>query len=132
MGGQRVSFGLSYTYTKGKTTPRGGLVVIRHYDYGGSCRVKSNSLNGAAVIGTTAKASGQGNYTCVNASGQTTVSQGSLSLYVYLEDNATPGAGFDKFWIAAYGELSMGGDLTTPAAATLTGGNIQVPQPGSK
>jgi uncharacterized repeat protein (TIGR01451 family) len=128
LGGDRVSFGLSFTYTKGKTTPRGGLVVIRHHADGGDCRIKSNSLDAPAVIGTTASYTGKGTYTCEDAAGLETASQGNLSLLGYVEDNATPGAGFDKFWIqAAYGEVSM----PSPAkdnAALLTGGNIQVPQ----
>ena len=84
--------------------------------------------------GTTASYTGKGNYTCVDAYGATTASAGNLSLLGYVEDNATPGAGFDKFWLqnqAAYGELSM--PSTAKAnAALLTGGNIQVTQPGSK
>ena len=132
--GDRVSFGLSFTYTKGKTTPRGGLVVIRHHADGGTCRVKSNSLDAPAVTGTAASYTGKGNYTCVDAYGSTTASAGNLSLLGYVEDNATPGAGLDKFWLqnqAAYGELSM--PSTAKAnAVLLTGGNIQVPQQGSK
>jgi hypothetical protein len=129
--GQRVSFGLSFTYQKGKTTPRGGLVIVRHHSDGGRCRVKSNSMDAPAVSGTTASFSGKGNYSCVDGTGATTASAGNLSLTGYVEDNGTSGIAQDKFWIRAYGELLMA--LQAPAnAVLLTGGNIQVPQPSGK
>jgi len=130
-GGDRVSFGLSFTYTKGKTTGRGGIVLVRHHAEGGSCRVKSNSMDAPAVNGTTASLTGKGNYTCVDSDGATTASQGNLNILGYVEDNGTSGAGQDKIWIRAYSELFM---ALPPAAnaVLLTGGNIQVPQPSSK
>ena len=130
LGGDRVSFGISFTMTKGKTTPRGGLVIIRHHSDGSRCRLKSNQLDAPAVNGTTAAYTGRGNYTCVNALGVTTSSAGNQTILGYLEDNATPGANADEFWIRAYGELFM---QNTPSAAAntvlLTGGNIQVARP---
>jgi hypothetical protein len=129
LNGDRVSFGLSFTYGgKGKTSVRGGLVVVRHHADGRRCRVKSNSMDAPAVSGTTASLSGKGNYTCVDANGVTTASAGNQTVLGYVEDNGTSGGGQDKFWIRAYGELMM--TLQAPAnALLLTGGNIQVPQP---
>ena len=131
IGGERVSFGLSFTYTKGKTTGRGGIVVVRHHADGGRCRAKSNSMDAPAVNGTTASLTGKGNYSCVDSDGATTASQGNLSILGYVEDNGTSGAGQDKFWIRAYSELFMALSPTANAVL-LTGGNIQVPQPSSK
>lgn len=130
-GGDRVSFGLSFTYIKGKTTGRGGIVIVRHHPDGSSCRVKSNSMDAPAVNGTTASLTGKGNYTCVDSDGATTASQGNLSILGYVEDNGTSGAGQDKFWVRAYGELLMAMPPVS-SAVVLTGGNIQVPQPSSK
>src|SRR5262249_30736186 len=42
-GGDRLTFGFSYTLVKGRTTPRSGFVAIRHLPDGGVCRVKSNN-----------------------------------------------------------------------------------------
>jgi hypothetical protein len=134
LAGERVSFGFSYTLTKAKTTPRSGFVVVRHLAGGGVCRVKSNNqMNAPAVNGNTATLSGKGNYTCSDATGNTTASQGNISIAAYAEDNATSGIGADKFW------LSNGAGVPTnylkmdmPAGANaqlLTGGNVQVPQP---
>jgi hypothetical protein len=134
-GGDRVSFGFSYTLTKGKTAPRSGFVVIRHLAGGGVCRVKSNNqMNAPAVNGNTATLSGKGNYVCIDAAGATTASAGNISIAAYAEDNATSGIGYDKFWVtnAAGSMLQMPGPAGANAAV-LTGGNVQVPQPqGSK
>ncbi|MES3034863.1 MAG: Ig-like domain repeat protein [Gemmatimonadota bacterium] len=127
--GRRVSFGMGFTYTgKGKTGFRGGWVVVKHFDDGSICRVKSNTMNAPAVVGTTASLSGKSNYTCTNALGVITATAGNLSALGYVEDNGTPGAGQDKFWIRAYGALSMNTPAVTNARA-LSGGNIQVPKP---
>jgi hypothetical protein len=139
--GDRVSFGFSYTLTKGKSTPRSGFVVIRHMADGGVCRVKSNNqMNPAAVNGNTVVLTGKGNYSCVDANGQAIAGQsaGNISIAAYAEDNATPGAGADKFWVsngAAVTPNYLQMDETGGAAAnaiTLRGGNVQVPQPGKK
>jgi len=88
-------------------------------------------MDAPAVNGTTASFSGKGNYTCVDAKGATTASAGNQNVLGYVEDNGTSGAGQDKFWLRAYGELMMA--LQAPGnALLLTGGNIQVPQPGSR
>lgn len=121
--GDRVSFGFSFTMTKNKSTPRGGVVVVRHLAGGGVCRAKSNSMDAPAVVGNAVTLGGKGNYNCV-VNNVTTISQGNLNLIVVGEDWATSGAGADKFRVKAMDQLDM---ATTVALAT---GNIQVPQPG--
>lgn len=137
--GDRVSFGFSYTLTKGKTTPRSGFVVIRHMAGGGVCRIKSNNqMNLPAVNGNTVVLSGKGNYSCVDANGQAIAGQsaGNISIAAYAEDNATSGADADKFWVsngAAVTPNYLKMDGTGGAAVNaikLRGGNVQVPQPG--
>jgi hypothetical protein len=123
--GDRVSFGFSFTMTKGKTTPRGGLVVVRHLAGGGVCRAKSNSMDSPAVVNNIVTLGGKGNYSCV-VNDVTTVSQGNITLIAVGEDWATSGAGADKFRVKAMDKLNM---ATT---VVLAGGNIQVPQPGTK
>ena len=137
--GDRVSFGFSYTLTKGKSTPRSGFVVIRHMAGGGVCRVKSNNqMNAPAVNGNTVTLSGKGNYSCVDANGQSIAGQsaGNVNISAYAEDNATSGADADKFWVSNNAAVtpnylkmnSTGGAAVN--AIKLRGGNVQVPQPG--
>jgi len=123
--GDRVSFGFSFTMTKGKTTPRGGLVVVRHLAGGGVCRAKSNSMDAPAVVNNIVTLGGKGNYNCVE-NNVTTISQGNINLIAVGEDWATSGANADKFRVKAMDKL----DMTT--TVVLAGGNIQVPQPGTK
>jgi len=128
----RVSFGLSFIYTgKGKTTPRGNIVVVRHHADGSRCRAKSNGVGAPAISGTTASFSGKANYACLDALGNTLPGgQGNLNLLGYVEDNGEPGIGADKFWVRVFGELMMSKTPSAAAnAAVLTGGNVQVPQP---
>jgi hypothetical protein len=139
--GDRVSFGFSYTLTKGKSTPRSGFVVIRHMAAGGVCRIKSNNqLNAPAVNGNTVTLSGKGNYSCVDANGLVIVgqSQGNVTIGAYAEDNATSGADADKFWVTNSASvtpnyLKMDGSGGAAAnAIKLRGGNVQVPQPENR
>jgi len=132
--GDRVSFGLSVTYTgKGKTTARGNLVVVRHHADGSSCRAKSNAIDAPAINGNTASFSGKANYACVDALGNTLPGgAGNLTLTGWVQDNGEPGSSSattpDRFWVRVMGELMM----ATPGSTNskpLTGGNIQVPQP---
>ena len=139
--GDRVSFGFSYTLTKGKSTPRSGFVVIRHMAGGGVCRVKSNNqMNAPAVNGNTVTLTGKGNYSCVDANGLTLVGQsaGNVNIAAYAEDNATSGADADKFWVSNgagvttnYLKMNSTGGAAINAI-TLRGGNVQVPQPGRR
>ena len=121
--GDRVSFGFSFTMTKGKTAPRGGVVVVRHLSGGGVCRAKSNNMDSPAVVGHVVTLGGKGNYSCV-VNNVTTIGQGNINLIVVGEDWATSGAGADKFRVKAMDKLDMA------TAVVLAGGNIQVPQPG--
>jgi hypothetical protein len=125
LSGNRVSFGFSFTMTKGKTSVRGGLVAIMHLPGGGVCRVKSNSMNAPSVSGNVATLGGKGNYNCV-VGGITTISQGNINVIAVAEDWGTSGIGVDKFRVRAMDQLNM------TALELLTGGNVQVPQPGNK
>jgi uncharacterized repeat protein (TIGR01451 family) len=151
--GDRVNFGFSYTVTKGRTTPRGGLVVIRHLASGGVCRLKSNALDLPAVgtiPGTTygyVTLNGRGTYSCVDAFGVAipNAGQGNLDITAYAEDRATSGAGYDRFWVTSSAPALMGPAGSTQHMNTLkmagpgndparnkvvTGGNIQIPHAG--
>jgi uncharacterized repeat protein (TIGR01451 family) len=148
--GERVNFGFSYTITKGRTTPRGGMVALRHLAGGGVCRIKSNSLDLPAVgtiTGTSygyVSLAGKGNYSCVDAFGVPIPNSGAgnLTIQMYAEDRATSGANADKFWVTNSAPAVMGSGPTAhtnklkmaaPGASNaqlLTGGNVQVPQPG--
>jgi hypothetical protein len=108
--------------TKGKTSVRGSIVVVRHLPGGGVCRAKSNQMTAPSVVGNKATLGGKGNYSCV-IGGITTVSQGNLNIIAVAEDNATSGAGADKFRVQVTDQLNMA------ALVLLGGGNVQVPQP---
>ena len=132
----RVSFGLSFTFTgKGKTTPRGNLVVIRHLANGDVCRAKSNAIDAPAVVGKTASFTGKGNYGCVRPNGETYDGIGNQTILGWVEDNGegSNATGPDKFWInmSAPGSKLLLGTPASTNARPLTGGNIQVPQPSS-
>jgi hypothetical protein len=135
----RVNFGLVFNFTgKGKTTPRGNLLVMRHLANGDVCRIKSNAIDAPAVVGKTASYSGKGNYGCTRPNGTTYDGIGNMSILGWLEDNGEPGSSSslvpDRFWVNMTVPNSK---LVMPAPATtyaqpLTGGNIQVPQPSSR
>jgi hypothetical protein len=116
--------------------PRSGFVVVRHLADGGVCRLKSNNqMNAPAVNDNKVTLSGKGNYTCSDAFGNTTASQGNITISAYAEDNDTSGIDQDKFWVSNAAVVAPNPNnlqMTGPAgtyALTLTGGNVQVPQP---
>ena len=130
----RVNFGLVYTFTgKGKTTPRGNLLVMRHLENGDVCRAKSNGIGAPGVVGSDASFSGKGNYVCTTPEGSSYDGAGNISILGWVRDNGEPGASStetpDLFWIrvvAPESQLLM--PMGVPAnAAPLIGGNIQVP-----
>jgi hypothetical protein len=125
----RVSFGLVYRFTgKGKDTPRGNLLVIRHMENGDTCRAKSNGMGAPAVWENTAAFSGKGNFVCTRPDGTTYDSAGNVAITGWVED----GGGEDRFWVNIPGTVLA---MPKPAAANavlLTGGNIQVPQRSRK
>ena len=98
----------------------------------------NNQMNAPAVNGNTVTLSGKGNYSCVDGNGQTLASQGNVTIGAYAEDNATSGADADKFWVTNGASvtpnyLKMNGTGGAAAnAIKLRGGNVQVPQPGSR
>ena len=133
---ERVSFGLSFTFTgKGKTIPRGNLVVIRHLTNGDICRAKSNAIDAPAVVGKTASFSGKGNYACVRPTGETYDGVGNQTMLGWVEDNGEGSTAIaaDRFWInmnVPSSKLLIAAPASTNARS-LTGGNVQVPQPSS-
>jgi len=133
---ERVSFGLSFTFTgKGRTIPRGNLVVIRHLTNGDICRAKSNAIDAPAVVGKTASFSGKGNYACVRPTGETYDGVGNQTMLGWVEDNGEGSTAIaaDRFWInmnAPSSKLLIAAPASTNARS-LTGGNLQVPQPSS-
>jgi hypothetical protein len=130
----RVNFGLVYSFTgKGKTTPRGNLLVMRHLENGDVCRAKSNGIGAPGVVGADASFSGKGNYVCTTPEGSSYDGAGNISILGWVRDNGEPGASSaetpDLFWIRALAPgsellMTMGVPLN---AEPLVGGNIQVP-----
>jgi hypothetical protein len=131
----RVSFGLVFNFTgKGKTLPRGNLVVIRHLTNGDVCRGKSNDIDAPAVVGNTASFSGKANYGCTRPDGTTYDGAGNQIVTGWVEDNGqgSNATAPDRFWVrlTAPNSLLLMPSAASANAAELTGGNLQVPQPG--
>jgi hypothetical protein len=130
----RISFGLVFNFTgKGKTVPRGNLVVIRHKTNGDVCRGKSNDIDAPAVVGNTASFSGKANYGCTRPDGTTYDGAGNQVVTGWVEDNGqgSNATAPDRFWVrlTAPNSLLLMPNAASTSAAELTGGNIQVPQP---
>ena len=131
---EKVNFGLVFM-NPSKKAVRGNLLVIRHMTNGDICRVKSNGLEAPAITQNAASWAGKGNYNCSRPDGTQYDGSGNLTITGWVQDNGqgSTATGPDKFWVKVSGALNnnlvMPG--TGPAnAASLTGGNIQVPQPG--
>ena len=138
-----VNFGLVF-HNPSKKSIRGNIVVIRHMANGDICRFKSNALEAPAISkdgnGTSwnASFSGKGNYICTRPNGTTYDGSGNLTILGWVQDNGQGSASPpDKFWVKVSNALNnnlimpvTGGGA--PIGALLTGGNIQVPQPGGR
>src|SRR5262249_1125117 len=127
--GDRVNFGFEVkaTVNKQKTVYQGSVLVIRHVGLD-VIKVKGNVFDGYAIQNNTVTFSGKATYS-LNG-----VSSGNFAYTGYGEDNATSGAGADKFGLY----LGLSGNQVATAATLadlissaklLSGGNIQVPQP---
>jgi hypothetical protein len=129
----KVNFGLVFT-NPSKKALRGNLVVIRHMPNGDICRAKSNGLEAPAIVSNAASFAGKGNYSCTRPDGTLYDGSGNLTITGWVQDNGqgSTATGPDKFWVKVSGALNS--NLVMPGtsanAAPLTGGNIQVPQPG--
>src|SRR5262249_7205328 len=127
--GERTNFGYTMKYNKNGTNVQGNLLVIRHHVNGTIDRVKSNAVAGLALSGpgsTPGWATFDGKATYQEATWPTAI--GNYPFKVYVEDNAEPGTGKDKFWLQVTGGISLSSAPSAAAnAVLLTGGNIQVP-----
>jgi uncharacterized repeat protein (TIGR01451 family) len=142
----RVNFGFNAKYLKSGQV-QGSLLVILHRPEGNYI-LKSNSMGSLTV----AKDSTNTFWTAVlkgKATYQVPVGQpalwcgdrkcGGYNWTMYVEDRKEPGSGYDRFWLELKdpsGNIVTRLSLpTTPTiagnAVTITGGNIQVPQPQS-
>jgi hypothetical protein len=132
---ERVNFGLVFK-ANGNKPPRGNLLVMRHLANGDVCRAKSNAIDAPAVVGNSASWSGKGNYNCTRPDGSQYDGAGNQTITGWVEDNGqgSNATGPDKFWVRANGPNSklLMPSPATANAAPLSGGNIQVPQPGGK
>ena len=132
----RVNFGLVFT-NPSKKSLRGNLLVIRHMANGDICRTKSNGLEAPAIVQNTASLAGKGNFSCTRPDGTHYDGAGNLTITGWVQDNGH-GANAsvpDRFWVKVLGAPNNNQSLVMPGtgpanAAPLTGGNIQVPQPG--
>jgi hypothetical protein len=128
-GTDHVNFGFEAkaNINKNKVSYQGGVLIIRHLPDGSVIRAKSNVFDGYTILNSTASFTGKATYS-VNGT-----SLGNFAFTGYAEDNGTPGTGVDKFgfYLAYAGnqiQTSTLANLKT-SAITISGGNIQVPQP---
>lgn len=134
IGGDHANFGVQWSRRTKDRAPRGGLVAIRHFADGSTCKVKVNNMDAPAVSGVEAAfVTALATYVCKDAAGTTTASAGSLPLSGKLYDGGTSGAGVDKISLAITLPSSIPGNAFVMSAYTLlTGGNVWVPKPSTK
>jgi hypothetical protein len=149
----KVNFGFNAKILKSGQVQGSVLTIFKRSN--GNYIVKSNSMGGLAIaqIGTSTPAhysatiAGKATYgvpvtdpiltTCSPAAWKC----GGYTFLVYVEDNAEPGAGADKYWIqvkdpsgvvvakATINPAATGASPGPTNAQLIVGGNIQVPQP---
>src|SRR5947208_4294639 len=144
-GDAKVNFGFNAKILKSGQVQGSVLTIFKRAN--GNYIIKSNSMGGLAV----AKVAGQSYYSA-SITGKATYGVpttdpiltacnawkcGGYGFNVYVEDRQEPGAGFDRYWIqvkdpanAVVAQGSIAGAAST-GAQTISGGNIQVPQPSS-
>jgi hypothetical protein len=146
-GDAKVNFGFNAKILKSGQVQGSVLTIFKRSS--GNYIVKSNSMGGLAV----AQVTGQ-TYYSATLTGKSTYAVpvtdplltpfcndwkcGNYSFNVYVEDQKEPGAGSDRYWIqvkdpanniVAKAAISGAG---AAGAQTITGGNIQVPQPSGR
>jgi hypothetical protein len=128
-----VNFSLSVNFTgKGRTTPRGNFIAIRHKANGDLCRAKSNAIDAPAISGNSASFSGKGNYVCTRPDGTTYDGIGNKTILGWMQDNGEPGSSAttpDRAWIRMVVPNSALA-MAVPASANakpLVAGNVHVP-----
>jgi hypothetical protein len=134
-GDDRINFGFQAkaTVNNRKTVYQGGLLVIRHKPNGDEIRVKSNVFDGYSISGNAVTFTGKATYS-VNG---VTLAGDNYPFTGYAQDNGTPGAGVDKFglyYAKSPNEIATASALSSlvSSAKTISGGNVQVPQPSKK
>ena len=140
--GARVNFGFNAKLLKSGQL-QGSLLTLVHRE-DGRYQVKSNAMGTLAVVEDRARGIWTATFTGKATLGAPFVLPcgeskcGNYGFTVYIEDQAEPGVGADRFWIqnvdpggAVVGAVSFPGPAIANAR-TLFGGNIQVPQPQGK
>jgi uncharacterized protein len=126
----KTIFGFVMKYNKGGTSPKGSLLVVRHFADGTIARIKSNSLSGLAIQTINscgiATFSGKATYMAWDVTAGAYVTSGGITFSVYASDCNNPGTGIDSFWVRSTDKLTMPGTGSGGAVA-LGGGNIVVP-----
>jgi hypothetical protein len=94
------------------------MVYVEHRPTG-DVVLKSNAMGSLAIVGNTASFPGKA----------TLNGAGGYTFITTVIDNGTPGVGVDQFGLQVSGS---GAAALNFSPQTLTGGNIQVPQPSKK
>jgi uncharacterized protein YjbI with pentapeptide repeats len=141
LAGVKTTFGFTMKYNKKGTGVQGSFLLIAHLDDGSIIRIKSNAINGLAILQTTypgiASFSGKSVYSRVDADGNVLVEAGNQDFTVYVQDMNEPGSGTDLFWfntnltIAGEAPFSLDSNSNSKVDGSeyvpLGGGNIVVP-----
>jgi hypothetical protein len=143
--GTRVNFGFNAKILKSSQVQGSSLTIFKRAT--GNYIVKSNSMGGLAVAKVVSQTyygatlNGKATYSVPTSEGvlapfcPADYKCGGYTFTVYVEDQKEPGAGADRYWIqvkdpagSTVAKASMSGAAST-GAQTISGGNIQVPQP---
>jgi hypothetical protein len=139
--GVKTNFGFTMKYNKKGTGVQGSFLLIAHLNDGGIILLKSNAVNGLAIISKTypgiASFSGKCVYSRMNAYGMVLKEAGNQDFTVYVKDMNEPGTGKDMFWfktkLAIVGEHpfsldnNRNGIVDVTEYVLLKGGQIVVP-----
>lgn len=117
--GYTANFGGNVKYLKSGQI-QGSFLYIEHRPTG-DVMLKSNALGSLAIVGNTA----------IITSKTTLSGVGNYSLIATFVDNGEPGT-TDQFGLKVTDPSNVGAPDLTYSPVTLTGGNIQVPQPSKK
>jgi hypothetical protein len=133
--GDKTNFGFVMKYNKSGTSPKGSLIIVRHFADGTIARLKSNALTTLAIKTSgmcgTATLSGKATYMAWDVGTGTYVNTGGIPFTVYASDCNNPGTGNDSFWVRSTGNLTMPG-TGSDGAIVISGGNIAIPHTTGK
>jgi uncharacterized repeat protein (TIGR02543 family) len=141
LAGAKTTFGFTMKYNKKGNSVQGSFLLIAHLDDGSIIRIKSNAINGLAILQNTypgiASFSGKCVYSRVDADGNVLVEAGNQDFTAYVQDMNEPGSGTDLFWfntnLTIAGETPFSLDSNSNSKVDeseyvpLDGGNIVVP-----